>query len=900
MSDHDDVLSDLADEFATRLRNGQSASVSEYAAKYPELADDITDLFPSIAAMEHIGQSTQPGDAATAPGLSPGDVLGDYRIVAEIGRGGMGIVYEAEQRSLSRRVALKVLPPTVFTEPAQIARFQQEAETASRLHHPNIVPIFAVAESEGVHMYAMQRIDGTPVDRWIRERRGRARPHGAEQFEEIARIGADAATALHHAHRHAVLHRDVKPSNLIVDEDGKTWVADFGIAKVLDNAVVSQTGAFVGTLQYASPEQLDGQFEVTSDVYGLGLTLYELLTLRPAREEANYAQLLHQVRSVPVTSPAAIEPEVPADLAAIVAKATSHEPNHRYTSAAALADDLNRFLDGQPVRARTITGIERAWRWCRRNPGTSLSLGTAAAAVFGAAVFGWFAYLSASSALERERIANTKVGKSLEAQMLATERAEANLTRSLEAFDDLFDAVAGRDLELLMSDDDSGDSPRLSTISERDLDILERLLEFYDGFATDNASDPRLGLDRARALRRIGDIHRWLGDPEPAGEAYQLAIDAYQAGQRAGWEFDVVDLALVHKNRGLALVDAAEGRSALESLRRAESLLLANEDASFRSQYELARVYNAMGATVQRGARRGGPRGGSRGGSRRGQRWFGTPPSERAAKHHRDALAIATRLAESDATNPEVRLLAARSDRLLAELQSSEDERIEACLRIEDAANELIELADEFSEVPDYAHELVELYGFLALSGATLDAREYYARLAVEHARGMVEDYGDLPRFADLLSRALRRLGDTLCACANAADDTSAEDLREAAARAFTESSELRTELWQRVPHALEHVHALVATRRQHAKLEQTRGQPEVARDLLDTAIAQVSRFLAGDRHAARRVGPALRRTYEQLASVLDELGDDTLAAEARERARAARRWPGFGRRRPR
>src|SRR5262249_46342517 len=301
--------------------------------------------------------------------------LGDFEIVREVGGGGMGVVYEAVQRSLNRRVALKVLSAALGLTPRAVERFRREAEAAARLHHTNIVPVYATGEQDGVHFYAMELIDGPSLDRvldGLRQARlgpprpvppgrptvpaaappphagevlatlpyaqpvpsplpapaGSALPAGADYFDAAARMIADVADALEHAHRQGVLHRDVKPSNLLLSADGRLSVNDFGLARLLEQPGVTVTGEFIGTPAYMSPEQVaaGAAIDHRSDVYSLGATLYELLTLRPPFAGDRIEQVLARVAQEEPAAPRRLNPAVPRDLETICLKALEKDP----------------------------------------------------------------------------------------------------------------------------------------------------------------------------------------------------------------------------------------------------------------------------------------------------------------------------------------------------------------------------------------------------------------------------------------------------------------------------------------------------------------------------------------------------------------------------------------------
>jgi WD40 repeat protein/Tfp pilus assembly protein PilF len=368
----------------------------------------------------------------------------------------MGVVYEAEQVSLGRHVALKVLPPHAILNPTYLERFRREAKAAAQLHHTNIVPVFGVGDQDGVYFYAMQFIRGEGLDKVLHDlRRLRrapvvppggelptgssfersmahglmtgqfaaptmaevgappARPGGAptarvepksssalsaagseaEFYRGVARVGLQVAEALAYAHRHGVLHRDVKPSNLLLDAQGTAWVTDFGLAKAEGSEELTQTGDIVGTLRFMAPERFDGRSLPQSDVYALGLTLYELLTLRPAFDDTNKGRLIDKVLHEPPPPPRQLDPHVPRDLETVVLKCLAKDPAERYPSAETLAHDLRRFLGGEPIRARRVWAVERAFKWAKRHPAAAALVavsGLAVLALVGLAVGLWY------------------------------------------------------------------------------------------------------------------------------------------------------------------------------------------------------------------------------------------------------------------------------------------------------------------------------------------------------------------------------------------------------------------------------------------------------------------------------------------------------------------------------
>ena len=307
-------------------------------------------------------------DEASAPFLpQPGQCLGDYRLLREVGRGGMGVVYEAEQVSLRRRVALKVLPTHLTSSPRAIERFRHEATLASRLQHPAIVPIHEVGEWRGVHFYSMEFVDGRPLHVAMQDERLGVRDD-CGRVAECAELCARVAAALQHAHEHGLVHRDVKPHNVMIGTDGSVRLMDFGVAKELDGATRSAAGEFLGTPHYCSPEQVTGApVGPTADVFALGIVLYELLAHRRPFEGDDARAVLRRIEVGEFPSLRSIAPQVPRDLQTICHKALERHPGHRYPSAGAMADDLRRFLRIEPIHAAPPSLFTRSTKWVRRH-----------------------------------------------------------------------------------------------------------------------------------------------------------------------------------------------------------------------------------------------------------------------------------------------------------------------------------------------------------------------------------------------------------------------------------------------------------------------------------------------------------------------------------------------------
>jgi WD40 repeat protein/serine/threonine protein kinase len=395
----DSLVARVADDFLDRQRRGECPNAEEYAARHPEAAKLLRKVLTSL---EVIGLSAARDSLASATECHPPTgTLGDFRILREVGRGGMGVVYEAEQISLGRRVALKVLPFAGAMDSRQLQRFHNEARAAAGLHHTHIVPVYFVGCERGVHYYAMQFIDGQDLASMIARQHAPSTPalspanagkgagaeasaatpalanlstafskHAPEYSRTAARLGIQAAEALDHAHQLGIVHRDIKPANLLVDTAGQLWITDFGLAQVQSDTRLTMTGDLLGTLRYMSPEQALAQRVVVdhrTDIYSLGATLYELLALEPVFNGKDRQELLRQIAFEEPRRLRRLNRAVPAELAIIIAKAMDKDPADRYATAQALADDLRCFLDDKPIQARRPRLFKRLAKWGRRH-----------------------------------------------------------------------------------------------------------------------------------------------------------------------------------------------------------------------------------------------------------------------------------------------------------------------------------------------------------------------------------------------------------------------------------------------------------------------------------------------------------------------------------------------------
>ena len=968
--DNRDPVEQLAEEFSRRLRNGEHPSVSEYVQKYPQYAAEIRELFPTVAAMEQLSspeaaERKAAQDQPVVPLAS--DHIGDYRIVREIGRGGMGVVYEAQQQSLQRRVAIKVLATSATASPKQVQRFTREARAAASLHHTNIVPIFGSGEENGRHYYVMQFIQGVGLDEILRAmtqdrglpqcrdgsasggsrssltslmaqalRDGRfaqkktidaaavppqSNPSstggdsadappitgnsplgdpntavhlGHRYWNSTARIGLQLADALQYAHRQGVLHRDIKPSNLLLDDKGTVWITDFGLAKHEDHEALTETSDVVGTLRYMAPEQLNGLADGRSDVYSLGLTLYEMLTLTPAFGETNHGQLIRHKTTGAPKPPRAVNPAIPRDLETIVLKACATDPAHRYQTAGALAADLERFLDDRPILARRVTPMERLWRWGRRNP--------------------TIAALSATAVLLLATVAVVSaVGRYRTSQLLARvaderTRAEVNLQLAVRAFDNIIDKVASRGLpqsfELDLGVDPS--SIEETAITEADAELLQSLLKFFRDFAERNQTDLRA--QTANAYRRIGDIHLRLGHLQEAQNAYGNALRIYEALQEKEPQ-DIACLlarAQILNAMGIAHSRGGDWRGAVGAHSQAKEILakVPEGKSDETTKFELAHTLNLLTSVAGRSElanaiasvripadelsiiARGSV--GRRGFIARRGVWSSdrllAASSEslslRLAQiqgYCRQAEQLLLDLVQQQPANVNYRIELSQCYRNAIRLQSIEGQFEQA----EDSLQKAIGLLDQLvRDYPDNPQFLYHLADVLCLTVPRPDAPSYAERERIVQAslmcRRLTSLFPNVPEYRTLMAGAWIKLADI---------QYDANEL-DAAQQNYTQAAAGLNSLVQQSPdvflYRLMYIRSLIGL----SDLKRDRGQLDAAREAIETAIAAYE-----GHEKSRQENPVywrlLRPLYLRQARLLNELGRPYLASQALMKARS-------------
>jgi eukaryotic-like serine/threonine-protein kinase len=530
------------ERYLALLETGRTPDRAEFLLDYPDIATALDDCLSGLDFLRH--------SAPTDPTLRMPDTLGEFRLLRELGRGGMGIVYEAEQTSLRRRVALKTLPMANGLQEVDRERFLNESRAAAMLDHPNIVSVYAIGSDHGIHYYAMQLITGASLADLLDLARSTSNttergfgtsdtqpndpiivpvkkndpavpiPTAATtlptKWNAIVTLMGQAANALAHAHERGIVHRDVKPANCLVDAHGHLWLVDFGLARIANVTNLTRTGAMVGTLRYMAPEQVEpnrGVVDQRTDLYGLGATLYELLTRQPVFVAEDRGQLINAILNDEPIPPRQLVPSIPRDLETIMLKLIAKEPSERYRSAAEVAEEFARLLAGETIRARRPTLTQRASKWVVRNRWLSITLAAAVVGLIGL-----------------QTVNNLWLSRSNDA--MRTERRA--MWDAMNVFHLTF-------IEDKLARDGTLQADERKMLEEARLQF-RRLGEFVPWTVDDRVAV-------ARSWRRVGDIASRLGDRTEAMQAYGEAERVLS--QLTEWPTDAIrERAATANNRG--------------------------------------------------------------------------------------------------------------------------------------------------------------------------------------------------------------------------------------------------------------------------------------------------------------------------------------------------------------
>ena len=501
------VLRLLQQECSARRQCGEDASIEEYRQRFPDVVvvedrvESSLPLFSQSSRDMAVGETlaTGPPGGVSVPGIQQQD-FGNYESLEEIGRGGMGVVYRARQRTADRIVALKVIRRDRLdqlprdTHSTAVDRFRHEAQAAAKLEHENIVTVYEVGQVDGQPFFSMRYVEGRSLSEILRE--------GPMDNRRAAAYLEPVARAVHEAHSQGILHRDLKPQNILVDDKtDRALVADFGLAKLTEGGdELTRAGEVMGTPSYMSPEQARDSARVTAktDIYALGATLYHVLTARPPFQAATPVETLRQVMDEEPAPPRQLNPSIDHDLETICLKCLQKEPSRRYDSAEALADDLRRFLAGEPILARPIGAMGQIWRWCRRKPALATAIGFAATFLVVGSVVSTVLWLETREALKQSE-------ESLK-------RAEVGFSVAQGALDDVITKIS---TETLLNEPGAQPLRR---------DLLTMAREYWQGFLANSGNDPTVRDKVALAHFNEGYLTEMIDSPQLALVSYGRAL----------------------------------------------------------------------------------------------------------------------------------------------------------------------------------------------------------------------------------------------------------------------------------------------------------------------------------------------------------------------------------------
>ncbi len=681
-SEREELVAELVDTFLERLRAGESVTVSSFIAEHPQVQEELQELLPAMVDMEGLGRHTQP----PAPVMAHyPERLGDYHLLERIGSGGMGTVFRARQESLHREVAVKILAPSWNSDPRQSEAFENESRVIAALRHTNIVEVFGAGHEGHYRYYVMGLVNGKGVSAG---RLGAAFP-GMPYERAVATVGLQAAKALAFAHKNGVVHRDVKPGNLLLDNSGVVQVSDFGLATVLNSGEDAPlvTQSHDGTLRYMAPERLlKGINSFAGDQYSLGLTLYELLAKRPVFRETEPGKLVQNICNGQLPPLKGF-----GELGAIINKASSYDAADRYASMADMVDDLQRYLNGEPVKARRASLRRRYVLWLRRRP--AVAIWSHAAAVLVVLLFSSVSigYARVSKALKNENEQRVKADLALVRENEQRALAEKN--------EQIADACLQRIFASMVSSPDADEAVLAPT--RADARLLLDLMPYYEQLAAEADSSSDKVTEAASVLAAIA---LKTGDYNTAETYFRRVVAATGAGTFSSVEATI----------GLAVAVAAQARDN-RATADAVKLLLALEqqvppNADFETRLQLVRALQMAAAYMDRSAYS--PR--------------------RATPQHRSYRIPVRSVRGDDRSRAEREQLALRTAMLLSALLQENPDNLQAQLRrVEMLAGEPTEAVRKLlAPSGESAHALLE--DILSKNPNSEEAALLYVRMAPE------------------------------------------------------------------------------------------------------------------------------------------------------------------------
>jgi serine/threonine protein kinase len=838
----DGVVDLVYNEFLLRQREGEASPLEEYLQRFPQLACQLRDQFEVHAALrssftfESARHQNKPRPSPTVHDLqfdAPVNLpaVPGYDIIRELGRGGMGVVYWAWQSSLGRPVALKMILAGSHAGPLELARFRTESEAVARLQHPHIVQIYDVGRHDDRPYMALEYVNGGSLAQKLTGTPLPAR--SAAQFMETV------ARAVHYAHQQGILHRDLTPANILLGkseiERGETRmqrisadpirehppdpcssafysftpkITDFGLAKILvgDGRMQTRSGAIMGTPSYMAPEQAAGKTKgagPATDVYALGAILYEMLTGRPPFRAETPLETLLQVQSVDPVPPSRLQPQLPRDLTTICLKCLQKEAHKRYASAEAFAQDLRRFVQGEPILVRRTPFWERGIKWAKRRPAVAALLAVTSVA--------------ALSLLGGTLAHQVQLRAALQTAEDQRQQAQANFEKARQAVDEMLTEVGQKEL---------ADLPGVDEVRRK---LLFKALTFYQAFLKEKPASLSLRQETGRAQRRVGDICRLLGQHPEADQAYREALDI-QTQLVADFPSSADyrhDLAGSLSNLGLLLKVTGKYSEAEQAYRQAleiQSRIAADFPNVVEYQQALAGTHYNLGLLLKNTGKPG-----------------------KAEQAYRQALDIRTRLAADFPDQPDYRQDVAMTLHDLGVLLKATGQRVEAERAYREALEFQAKLVVDFPGRPDYRRSFASSHNNLAnllkASGRPAEARQAYER-AREIQAQLVADFPTRPNYRRDLAHSYYNLGHLLQTTARPQE----------AKEAYGRAREIQTKLAADFPDRDDYQSDLGSTLHNLAMLLRDEGEVAEARRLLQDDIrCQQAALKINPRHPSYR-----------------------------------------------